>query len=133
MKVILPYNAMVIANGDLKAGDTVRGYHYNEKKIVNMVLTSATRLADTESIHVKCTGGKTYTFSRETKVLSMGGSSKCYAVPFLMGVCTKNPRIQNTFPIVTADRDILVPTYELEWENDNYYLEAEGILVGSSR
>lgn len=137
MKVILPYNVMVIANGDffvegLKAGDLVRGYHYNEKKIVNMVLTSVTRLEPMETIVIKCRDTKPFTFGNQTKVLSLGGSSKCNAVPFLLSICAKNPRQLNSFPIISADRSEVVPTYEIEWENNEYYLWAEGILVGSS-
>lgn len=137
MKVILPYNAMVIANGDffvegLKAGDLVRGYSYNEKKVVTMVLTSVTKLEPMPTVTMKCKDYKDILFSNQTKVLSLGGSSKCNAVPFILSVCTKNPRKLNTFPVISADRGDPVATYELEWDNDDYYLWAEGIVVGSS-
>lgn len=137
MKVILPYNVMVIANGDffvegLKPGDLVRGYHYNAKKIVNMVLTSVIELEPMETVSIKCKDTKPISFGNQTKVLSLGGPGKCNAVPFLLSVCTKNPRKLNSYPIIVTERDRIVPMYELEWENDEYYLWAEGILVGSS-
>jgi hypothetical protein len=137
MKVILPYNVMVIANGDffvegLKPGDLVRGYSYNAKKIVNMALTSVTKLEPMETVCLKCKELKFLFFGNQTKVLSLGGPGRCNAVPFLLSVCAKNPRKLNSYPIIFTERDKIVPMYQLEWENDDYYLWAEGILVGSS-
>jgi hypothetical protein len=137
MKVLLPYNTMVLGTGDLfveglKAGDSVRGYHYNEKKIVDFTLTAVTKVDPVHLVTLHYSMTKPITFCALTKVLTQGGPIECYKAPFLMGVCHANPRQLNMFTKLRVEesRDT-VPVYELEWEGQDYFLWAEGILVGS--
>lgn len=136
MKAILPYNVMLLSQGGypeyLNAGDIVRGYNYNEKKIVEFPVTKVTRLESTRVIRIDMNRSKSMYFSGLTKVLTQGGPVACYKASFLLGVCQTNPRQLNVFTVVGIEetRDE-VPTYEIEWEDQNFFLWAEGMLVGS--
>jgi hypothetical protein len=71
-------------------------------------------------------------YSGLTKVLTQGGSVECYKAPFLLGVCLTNPRQLTTFGVTGKDElHDEVKVYQIEWEDQNFFLWAEGILVGS--
>jgi len=137
MKAILPYNVMILSQGGfpeyLNAGDIVRGYNYNEKKIVEFPVTKVTRLPSSVGlIRIDMNRSKSLFLSGLTKVLTQGGPIVCYKAPFLLGVCQTNPRQLNVFTVVGKEetRDE-VPVYEIEWDDQNFFLWAEGMLVGS--
>lgn len=137
MKVILPYNIMVLCKDDffvegLKPGSIVRGYHYNEKKNVEFPITKVTPLGEVISAEIEFAGIKPIVLCSLTKLLSLGGPTVSYNAPFGMGVCNVNPRTVNTYPIKNCNETgQVIAAYELEWDNDSYFLWAEGILVGS--
>jgi hypothetical protein len=117
---------------DLHPGDIVRGYHYNEKKIVDFPITAITELNPTYPVRLDYNPPKTLVLSGLTKVLTQGGSTECYKAPWLLGVCHANPRQLVTFTRVSILEPMdKVPTFKLEWDNPDYFLWAEGILVGS--
>jgi len=137
MKVILPYNILVLCAGDffvegLKAGDVVRGYYYNEKKYVTFPLLSVTKVGEVPIVNLVAKDLKPITLSDRTKVLTMGGPTECYKAIFLMSICQTNPKQVNIHTITSRlETKETVECYELEWEGQNNFLWAEGILVGS--
>lgn len=138
MRVVLPYNTLVLSTGDcfvegLHPGSIVRGYHYNEKKIVDFPLLSVELLENTQAITLQCHRLKPTTFCGLTKVLTQGGPTECFKAPFLLGVCQANSRQLNVFARMGVEETPgNIPVYELTWESQDYFLWAEGILVGSS-
>lgn len=139
MKVILPYNTMVLSETDcfvegLSAGSIVRGYHYNEKRIVDFPIKEITRIDPERALRMTMLGlDNSITFCGATKVLTAGGPIECGKAPFLLGVCHSNPRRLNTYNrIQTEELATTIKAYEIEWECQDFFLWAEGMLVGST-
>ncbi len=138
MYVILPYNSF-IWTGEcypeyLTVGAEVTGYHYNEKRSVKFPITKVERLEPTRLIQLKFTDPKlkVQRLSGLTKVLTQGGPIECYKAPYLIGVCQHNPRQLNIFNVMeTTELTEEVSVFRLEWDDQNYFMWAEGILVGS--
>jgi len=138
MYAILPYNTFIWAGECypeyLSVGAEVTGYHYNDKRIVRFPITKIERLEPTRLIQLKFTDPKLkiQRFSGLTKVLTVGGPTECYKAPYLIGVCQNNPRQLMMFNVMElTELTEEVPVLRLEWEDQNYFLWAEGVLVGS--
>ena len=138
MYAIVPYNTHILTKEGfpeyIQVGDTVRGYHYNAKKIVEFPITKIERLDPTRLIQLKFTDPKIkiQRFSGLTKVLTQGGPAECYKAPYVLGVCQTNPRQLSVFSVLEmAELTEEVSVFRLEWDDQNYFLWAEGILVGS--